>query len=141
MISLRRRRDRQRPQSRIFTGSCPIREHTGDGAYVEDRLREASQEALVALAALRFGDVPERHAHEVWAQMMMAHDLLLAALLVSPSSSAPGDRVRVVHLPTGKEGSVNPKDHRDLVLVKWDAGYASNVDHAELRYLNGGGRV
>jgi hypothetical protein len=49
---------------------------------------------------------------------------------------------RVIHLPSGREGVL--LGGGDLVLVKWDVGCESRVDHEELRRLNGkpfGGRV
>ncbi len=48
-------------------------------------LTEAGREALVALAALKLGDVPDRHAPELWQQVLDAHDLLFAALSVKES--------------------------------------------------------
>jgi hypothetical protein len=49
--------------------------------------REAMQEALVVLAALKHGDAAERHAPEVWDGILKAHDLLLAVLTSQPTGA------------------------------------------------------
>jgi hypothetical protein len=50
----------------------------------EGDLQEAAREALVVLAALKLGDVRERHVPELWDLLLRAHDLLLAALSHHP---------------------------------------------------------